>query len=85
MSQVPPARPLASIVPGKRTLVCAALASTYNAALRVATTARGREPLLDIRIGDVIFKVVLDHSSSENLVGTRAMDATHAVGAKHKS
>ncbi|KAG0433316.1 hypothetical protein HPB47_020033 [Ixodes persulcatus] len=82
--QVPTAWPFSSTVSGKRTLVDAVPVSIYDRALQVATTAGGKEPLLDVTIGSSTFKALLDTGSSVSLLGRPAIAAAQATGASQK-
>ncbi|KAG0424688.1 hypothetical protein HPB47_028097 [Ixodes persulcatus] len=66
---------------GKRAYVKAAPASVYETALQVAATAGGKEPLLELTIGDRVFHALLDTGSSVSLFGDPAVAAARATGA----
>ncbi|KAL3203802.1 hypothetical protein MRX96_041720 [Rhipicephalus microplus] len=65
--------------------VGAAPAGTYGSAHQVATTAGGKEPLMDVRIGSSTFKALLDTGSSVSFFGPHAAAAAQASGAKPKA
>ncbi|KAL3236769.1 hypothetical protein MRX96_022184 [Rhipicephalus microplus] len=72
-------------MPGKPVAVDAAPAGTYGSAHQVATTAGGKEPLMDVRIGSSTFKALLDTGSSVSFFGPHAAAAAQASGAKPKA
>ncbi|KAL3231291.1 hypothetical protein MRX96_023339 [Rhipicephalus microplus] len=72
-------------VPGKPVTVGAATAGTYGSAHQVATTAGGKEPLMDVRIGSSTFKALLDTGSSVIFFGPQAAAAARASGTKPKA
>ncbi|KAH8033515.1 hypothetical protein HPB51_013436 [Rhipicephalus microplus] len=75
----------ASTVLGKPVAVGAAPAGTYGSAHQVATTASGKELLMDVRIGSSTFKALLDTGSSESFFGPHAAAAAQASGTKPKT
>lgn len=74
------ARAYASELSGKRQTVDAAPAGVYMS-VQVAAAAGGKEPLLELRIGDRIFCALLDTGSSVSLAGNAAIATAVAGGA----
>lgn len=68
-------------MPGKLEAVEASPASFYDTSLQVTATAGGKEPLLEVRLGDRSFLALMDSGSSASLIGDAAMAAVTAAGA----